>query len=352
MVTFLDGTTVLAQRPLDAGTASFTTAALALGNHTITAVYQSDTVFALSSGTTQHSVAIPSPTPTPTATPAATPTPTPAATATPTPTATATPNRAQAINLSTRMRVGLGDEAGIGGFIISGNSPKRVLIRAIGPSLTQANLPNPLPDPILELYQSGPVPITVNNDWRDTQEAAIRATGLAPTNERESAIDAILTPGNYTAIVRGKDAGTGLSLVEVYDLEQTAGRLGNISTRALVGIGDDITIAGFILGGNNTVNRVIVRGLGPSLARSGLANALENPVLELRNQNGDLLIANHDWEDDPAQATQIKAAGLALPDKLEAGIAAALPPGRYTALLTGQTGGSGIGLVEVYDLGP
>lgn len=350
MVTFQEGTTILAQLPLDSGIASFTTTTLALGTHTIMAVYQSDTVFALSSGTTQHSVAIPSPTPTPTATPAATPTATPAPTATPT--ATATPNRAQAINLSTRMRVGLGDEAGIGGFIITGNSPKHVLIRAIGPSLTQASLPDPLRDPILELYYSGPTPFAVNNDWRDTQEAAIRATGLAPTNERESAIDAILTPGNYTAIVHGNDAGTGLGLVEVYDLDQTAGRLGNISTRALVGIGDDITIAGFILGGNNTVNRVIIRGLGPSLARSGLANALENPALELRNQNGDLLIANHDWEDNHAQAAQLVAEGLGLPDKLEAGIAAALPPGRYTALLTGQTGGGGIGLVEVYDLGP
>jgi hypothetical protein len=249
------------------------------------------------------------------------------------------------------MRVGQGDNAGIGGFIIAGSAPKHVLIRAIGPSLAQANLPNPLPDPILELYYSGPAPIAVNNDWRDTQEATIKATGLAPTNERESAIDVILTPGNYTAVVRGNDAGTGLALVEVYDLGQTAGRLGNISTRALVGIGDDITIAGFILGGNNSVNRVIVRGLGPSLARSGLTNTLENPALELRNQNGELLLANQDWEDNPTQAAQIAAAGLALPNKLESGIAATLPPGRYTAFLVGQTGG-GIGLVEVYDLGP
>jgi hypothetical protein len=348
MVTFQEGTTILAQLPLASGIASFTTTTLALGNHTITAVYQSDTVFALSSGTTQHSVANPSPTPTPTATPTASPTPTPTPTATP----TATPNRTQAVNLSTRMRVGHGDDAGIGGFIITGNLPKHVLIRAIGPSLAQASLPNPLPDPTLELYHSGPSPIAVNNDWADTQEVAIRATGLAPTNARESGIDATLTPGNYTAIVRGNNADNGLGLVEVYDLDQAAGRLANISTRALVGIGDDVTIAGFILGGNNGMNRVIVRGLGPSLAGLGVANTLGNPALELRDHNGELLFANNDWEDNPAQKAEIIAAGLAPSNKLESGIAATLPPGRYTALLLGQTGGGGIGLVEVYDVGP
>jgi hypothetical protein len=249
------------------------------------------------------------------------------------------------------MRVETGDNVGIGGFIITGVTPKHVLIRAIGPSLIQSGVPNPLPDPVLELYHSGPSPIASNNNWRDTQEDAIKATGIPPVNDLESAIDATLTPGNYTAIVRGNNGGTGVALVEVYDLNHTAGRLGNISTRALVQTGADITIAGFILGNQSGADRVIIRGIGPSLVSSGVNNPLPNPVLELRNSDGVLLAANNDWQDDPVQAAKLIAAGLAPSDNRESGIAATLGPGRYTALLAGENNTTGIGLVEVYDLG-
>jgi hypothetical protein len=250
------------------------------------------------------------------------------------------------------MHVQIGDNVGIGGFIITGNSPKHVLIRGIGPSLTQLGVPNALANPVLQLFGTGPSPIASNNDWRDTQEADIQATGLPPTNDLESAIDAILAPGKYTAVVRGNGNTTGIALVEVYDLDQAAGKLANISTRASVGLGDEIAIAGFTLGNQSGSNQVVVRGLGPSLTALGVPNALANPTLELRDRNGGLVISNDDWRDDPAQAAQLTGAGLAPSNDLEAGIAATLPPGLYTALLAGLNQGTGIGLVEVYDLGP
>ena len=268
-----------------------------------------------------------------------------------TPTPSPTP-AAQAVNLSTRMRVQTGDNVGIGGFIITGSTPKNVLLRAIGPSLTQFGVPNVLADPVLELRGAGGFVTITNNNWRSTQEAAIAATGIPPTNDLESAILATLDPGAYTAIVMGDGNTSGVALVEVYDLDQAAlSKLGNISTRALVGIGDDIVIAGFMLGGNSGDDRVVVRGIGPSLTAVGVTNALADPTLELRDSNGALLVANNDWQDDPAQAALITAAGLAPTNPLESGIAATLAPGAYTALLAGLNNGTGVGLVEVYDLG-
>jgi hypothetical protein len=143
-----------------------------------------------------------------------------------------------------------------------------------------------------------------------------------------------------------------VALVEVYDLNQgVAAKLANISTRAFVSTGDDIVIAGFILGNHSGGDRIVVRGLGPSLAATGVPNALTNPTLELRDGNGALLITNNDWQDDPAQAAELTAAGLAPTNPLESGIAMTLPPGSYTALLAGLNNGTGIGVVEIYDLG-
>ena len=245
-----------------------------------------------------------------------------------------------------------GDQVGIGGFIVTGNAPKTVLVRGIGPSLSKFGIPNPLADPTMELHGPAGFNTVFNNNWRDTQEAEIQATGLAPTNDLESAILATLDPGNYTAIVKGVDNGTGVGLVEVFDLAQAAdSKLGNISTRAFVSTGSDIMIAGFILGGNTGSTNMILRGIGPSLSNFGVPDALADPTLELRNDNGALLRANDNWMDDPEQAAIITAAGLALSNNLESGIAATLPPGQYTALLAGLNGGTGNGLVEAYDLG-
>jgi subtilisin-like proprotein convertase family protein len=310
------------------------------------------------------------PTPSPTSTPSAsptippsTPTPTPTASATASPSAsptatvpgspTPTPGvspPSQAVNLSTRMRVQTGDRVGIGGFIITGGGPKQVLLRAIGPSLTRFDIVDVLADPVLELHgPTGFVTIT-NNNWRDTQQAAIQATGLAPTNDLESAILATLPAGAYTAIVKGNGGTSGVALVEVYDLGQSAGKLANLSTRAFVATADNIVIAGFVLANGGSDN-VILRGIGPSLTAAGVATVLADPTLELRDHNGTLLLANNDWQDNPAQAALITAAGLAPSNNLESAIAATLPPGLYTVLLAGLNNTTGNGLVEVYDRG-
>jgi hypothetical protein len=253
------------------------------------------------------------------------------------------------------MRVQVGEKVGIGGFIITGSGSKQVLLRAIGPSLTHFGVPDVLADPMLELHGQGAFVTLTNDNWRQTQEDPIQATGIPPTDDAESAILATLNPGAYTAIVKGKNNTSGVGLIEVYDLNQGNGsKLSNLSTRAFVSTGSDIVIAGFLLSESNTLDRMVVRGIGPSLA-PGLFPAsavLSDPTLELRDANGSLLIANNDWQDNPVQAAIITAAGLAPTNNLEAAIAATLPPGLYTALLSGLRNGTGLGLVEVYDLGP
>jgi hypothetical protein len=258
----------------------------------------------------------------------------------------------KAINLSTRMLVQTGDNVGIGGFIITGSTTKRVIMRAIGSSLTGFGVPNALADPILELH--GPsVFVTITNDnWRDTQQNEIEATGIPPTDNLESAIVATLVPGPYTAIVRGSDGTSGVGLVEVYDLNQAVdAKLANLSTRAAVSTGDNIVIAGFVLSIGSSSDRIVVRGLGPSLTAFGVPNALADPRLEVRDTNGALLSSNNDWHDDPAQAAELTAVGLAPTNNLESAMVATLPTGLYTALLSGTNGNTGVGVVEVYDLG-
>lgn len=301
----------------------------------------------------------PSPSPSPGLSPSPSPSPSPGISPSPSPSSSPgispspSPHPASnAVNLSTRVRVQTGDNAGIGGFIITGSAPKHVLIRAIGPSLSGFGVPDALANPVLELNGPGEFVKMANDNWRDTQEGAIQATGIAPTNDFESAIDTTLAPGAYTAVVRGDGNTSGVTLIEVYDLSQTVpAKLANISTRAFVSTGNDIVIAGFILGNQSGDDRIVVRGIGPSLAGFGVPSALANPTLELRNNNGALFFANNDWQADPAQAAELTAAGLAPTSPLESAIAATLPPGAYTALLAGVNNGTGIGVVEVYDRG-
>ena len=320
-------------------------------------------------GPTPTATATPSPTvaPTPTATPDATATPTTTPIATATPTSTPTPSVAptstpiptpppsiRAMNLSTRMQVQAGESVGIGGFIITGTAPKPVLVRAIGPSLSDFGISNVLADPMLELHGSGAFVTITNDNWRATQEAEIQSTGIPPAHDLESAIMATLSPGAYTAIVKSNDNNAGIGLIEVYDLSQGVDpeqKLANLSTRARVGAGGDVVIAGFILSGDDVGERIVIRGLGPSLSASGLTGELPDPALELRDSNGTFLLSNDDWQDDATQAAEIAAAGLAPGSNLEAGLVATLQPGFYTALLAGVNNGAGIGVVEFYDLG-
>jgi N-acetylneuraminic acid mutarotase len=266
-----------------------------------------------------------------------------------TPTPTPIP-ATRATNLSTRLLVGTGNNVGIGGFIVTGNGPRHLLIRGIGPSLS-GMIPNTLSDPSLQVYGSnGCFQTLTNNNWRDTQEGEIIGTGRAPSNDLESAIVADLAPGSYTAILRGTADTTGVGLVEIYDLTQNQeSRLANVSTRGNVRTGDDIMIAGFILEGSDGADAIIVRGIGPSLYGFSPETLLSDPRLELRDINGQLIIANDNWMDDPNQAAIIQAVGLAPTNSLESAIAATLMPGAYTALLSGVNNGTGVGLVEVYE---
>lgn len=248
-------------------------------------------------------------------------------------------------NISTRLRVETGDNALIGGFIVTGTQPKKVIVRAIGPSLPVVGA---LADPILELHDSSGSLIASNDNWRSDHQAEIIATTIAPTNDLESAIVATLPANNagYTAIVRGVNSGTGIGLVEAYDLDPAANsKLGNISTRGLVETNDNVLIAGTIVLGQQS-KKVLVRAIGPSLP---IAGKLEDPLLELRDGNGALLRSNDNWRSD--QEAEIIATTIPPTDDLEAAIVQTLPAGAaYTAIVRGVNGTTGVGLVEVYTL--
>lgn len=257
------------------------------------------------------------------------------------------------MNISTRLRVETGDQIAIGGFIISGSSPKRVVIRGIGPSLSSLGLSDLLADPFLELRASDGALLTQNDNWQDDDASAsqITALGLAPQNSNESAIIATLAPGAYTALLSGKNQATGIGVVEVYDTNAgVPSRLGNISTRGFVRTGPNVMIGGFILGNSGANTNVVVRGLGPSLSQFGLSNVLADPTLELRDNNGALLVANDNWQDDAVSAAQLTARSLAPSRAEESGVFANLPPGAFTAILAGKNGGTGLALVEVYNV--
>ena len=257
----------------------------------------------------------------------------------------------QTRNISTRARVGTGDNATIGGFIVTGTEAKRVVVRAIGPSLEQSGVTDPLADPVLELRRSDGSVAATNDNWKQTQQQQIEDAELAPTNDLESALVALLQPGAYTAILRGKNASTGVGLAEIYDIDSAANsRLANISTRGLVETGENVLIGGFILGNQIGAAEVVVRAIGPSLASAEISNALANPTLELRNNNGTVVRSNDDWQDDASQAARISASGLEPENAAESAIATSLQPGAYTAVVQGKNGGTGVALVEIYDL--
>lgn len=247
------------------------------------------------------------------------------------------------LNVSTRVDVQVGDSAMIGGFIITGIDPKTIIVRGLGPSL---NLPGALADPVIEVYSGSGDLLGTNDNWNDApNRQQISDSGLAPPNDLESAFLGLLNPGAYTVVVRGKNEGTGAGLFEIYDLSQSvSSKLVNLSTRGFVGSGNDIVIAGFILGGGSTDELILLRGLGPSLTQNGVPNVLANPTLELRNSDGAVIASNDDWQNGPPVSSPPA-------DPLESAIKTALSPGAYTALLSGVNNGTGMGLVEVYDLG-
>lgn len=262
---------------------------------------------------------------------------------------TPSPTAAQPLNISTRLEVKTGDQVLIGGFIITGTGPKRVILRALGPSLAGAGISDPLADPFLELHASDQSVITTNDNWRDSAAADIEATGLAPSNDLESALVTTLDPGSYTVILSGKNGATGVGLVEAYDLDGSAtSQLANISTRGFVESGSNVMIGGFILGGGSENTNVLVRAIGPSLTSQEVSGALADPTLELHDVNGTLIQSNDNWK--ATQQTEIEATGLQPGNDLESAISETLAPGAYTAVVAGKNGTTGIGLVEVYRL--
>lgn len=268
----------------------------------------------------------------------------------PTPVAspTSTPGGSPSVlaNISTRLLVETDDNALIGGFIVTGTQSKRVIVRAIGPSLSSI-FTGVLADPTLELRNSAGGLIMSNDNWRSNQEQEIIATGIPPNDDLESAIVATL-PANssaYTAIVRGVNNGTGIGVVEAYDLDLTVdSKLANISTRGLVQTDDNVLIGGLIVFGPNPL-RVIVRAIGPSLP---IAGVLGDPTLELRDGNGTLLANNNNWRND--QEAEIQATGIPPTNDLESAIVQNLNAGNYTAIVRGVNNTTGIAVVEAYAL--
>jgi len=252
----------------------------------------------------------------------------------------------KALNISTRVAVGTGENVSIVGFIVTGTTPKKVILRAIGPSLSSNGVGGPLSDPTLTLYNGAGAVLASNDNWRDTQQAEIQATGIAPTNNLESAIVRTLVPGSYTAVLRGKNGATGIGLVEVYDLSPTANcALANISTRGFVGTGENVMIAGFIVG-NGEQPILVLRGIGPSLTSLGIAGALQDPTLELHDKNGAPIASNDNWND--TQDSAVAATGIAPSDLRESAIVRSLAPGNYTAIVRGKNNTTGVALVEAY----
>jgi plastocyanin len=248
-------------------------------------------------------------------------------------------------NISTRLRVETGDSALIGGFIITGTQPKKVILRATGPSLPLAGK---LQNPTLELH--GPAGlIAFNDNWQDApnKQEIINST-IPPTNDLESAIVATL-PANgtgYTGVVRGAGGSTGIAVIEVYDLDLPAdSKLANISTRGLVQADPNVLIAGTIIVGSAS-QKIIVRAIGPSLSIEG---KLADPILDLRDGNGGLLESNDNWITSPNKQSIIDST---LPPKndLEAAIVRTLVPGNYTAIVRGANNSIGIAVVEAYAL--
>jgi N-acetylneuraminic acid mutarotase len=270
-------------------------------------------------------------------------------------------------NISTRAFVQTGDNVVIGGFIIQGTESKTVIIRAIGPELTQYGVPNALANPSLELHDATGALIASNNNWATTiiggiitadQFHDIVTSGYAPSNGFESAIIADLVPGNYTAVIRGVNNTTGVGLVEAYDFSPDSNSiLGNISTRSLVQNGDNVMIGGLIVQGTQS-KRVVIRAIGPELTQYEVPNVLANPTLELHDSTGALIASNDNWQQTIVggiitgdQRLAIHQSGHAPGSLLESALIADLPAGNYTAIVRGVNNTTGVALVEVYDLG-
>jgi hypothetical protein len=278
------------------------------------------------------------------------------------PTPTPTPGSTAGLvgNVSTRLPVGVDDNVLIEGFIVQGpaGSTKKIIVRALGPFLAQFGIADALANPTLEIHDANNATVATNNDWKVTQvgglitgdqSAEISASGVKPANDLESAIIADLAPGSYTAVVAGAGRTIGTAIVDAYDLSAASpARLANIATRGLIQPGDKLMIAGFIV--QNGPVKAVIRAIGPSLSAFGITNALPDTTLQLRDENGVIVLENDDWRTDQQQAQELQNVGLQPSNDLEAALIATIPPGQYTAQVRGKNEATGIGVVEIYFL--
>jgi hypothetical protein len=246
----------------------------------------------------------------------------------------------------------------IGGVIITGTEPKRVIFRAVGNSMKINGTPvaGRLPNPTLALHASDGSRLAFNDDWGQAPEperTEIQTSGLQPEDPQEPAILRTLMPGAYTTIVRGVADSTGIALVEVYELTpRGTSQLANLSTRAIADTKDNLMIGGALVGTGPV--EVVVRALGPSLRVEGvpIADRLADPTLQVVNAQGTVIAENDDWQSDPVQKQKIQDAGLAPEHPAEAAIRLMLPAGGTTFLLRGRDNTTGVGLFEIYEVPP
>lgn len=248
------------------------------------------------------------------------------------------------LNISTRMNVLAGDNAMIGGTIVTGSQGKAVIVRGVGPSL---GIPGALADPVVEIHGSSGELLASNDNWREGFYAAQVANTLPPANDLESALWAVLAPGAYTFVLRGKGDTTGIALFEAYDLDQTTDcKLANISTRGFVGTDDNVLVGGIIIGGGfpGSPVTILLRALGPSIP---VAGALADPTLELHDGNGTMIAFNDNWR---TNQVAIESTGIPPTNDSESALLEILFAGNYTAIVRGVNGATGVALVEAYKL--
>ena len=267
-------------------------------------------------------------------------------------------------NLSTRGQVGTGSNILIAGFVVGGSSPKQILIRAIGPTLSGFGITGALADSQLELFK-GTTRIALNDNWAGntaiTSASATVGAFQLTANSLDAVVLAQLDPGAYTAQVSGVGGRTGVALVELYDVDSVAAfapqKLINVATRGVVGTGENQLIAGFVVNGTTT-KKVLIRGVGPTLTSLGVTGALADPVLQLIQTKGSartVVRENDNWEtgNDVALITAATTKAGAFPltsGSKDAVLLLNLPPGTYNATVSGVGGTTGVGLVEVYEV--
>ncbi len=268
--------------------------------------------------------------------------------------------------LATRARAGAGDGAAIVGFVISGDAPRPIVVRGVGPALVAFGVSTALTAPKLDLYRGAQL-VATNTGWASSGNAtslaaAFASVGMFALNpaSADSALVITLAPGGYTAQISGVGGAEGNALVEIYDLApgNLAQRLSNLSTRAFAGRDPDTLIGGMTVAGN-VPKRMLVRAVGPGLAQFGVGGALLRPLLEVLDEQKRVVAQNSNWSTSPnaaaitlasAEAGAFPLAPAAANASADAALLLNLAPGNYTVQVTGADGSTGVALLEVYEL--